>query len=111
VVAEYEAAPHGQKAAVLRREGLYQSQIREWTMARAALACDPAVPRRLHRARDASGGKEDPSRLLAEKPASDRELAQVTGGSVFSVASRPISAVISALAGGIPFGSERSIAS
>ena len=28
VVAEYQAAPHGQKAAVLRREGLYQSQIR-----------------------------------------------------------------------------------
>ena len=26
VVAEYEAAPHGEKAAVLRREGLYQSQ-------------------------------------------------------------------------------------
>jgi transposase-like protein len=34
VVAEYEAAPHGQKAAVLRREGLYQSQIRSWTGAR-----------------------------------------------------------------------------
>src|SRR5665647_3333554 len=30
VVAEYEAAPRGSKAAVLRREGLYQSQIREW---------------------------------------------------------------------------------
>jgi len=25
VVAEYEAAPHGEKSAVLRREGLYQS--------------------------------------------------------------------------------------
>ena len=37
VVAEYEAAPHGSKAAVLRREGLYQSQIREWTIARDAL--------------------------------------------------------------------------
>ena len=33
VVAEYEAAPHGEKSAVLRREGLYQSQIREWTAA------------------------------------------------------------------------------
>lgn len=30
VVAEYEAAPRGMKSAVLRREGLNQSQIREW---------------------------------------------------------------------------------
>jgi len=37
VVAEYEIAPHGSKAAVLRREGLYQSQIREWTRARDAV--------------------------------------------------------------------------
>lgn len=29
-VAEYRAAPHGEKSAVLRREGLHQSQIREW---------------------------------------------------------------------------------
>ena len=28
IVAEYEAAPHGEKSAVLRREGLYQSQAR-----------------------------------------------------------------------------------
>jgi len=34
VVAGYEAAPDGSKAGVLRREGLYQSQIREWTSAR-----------------------------------------------------------------------------
>src|SRR5664279_3349943 len=38
VIAEYAAAPHGQKSAVLRREGLYQSQIREWTDARDAVA-------------------------------------------------------------------------
>ena len=50
-VAEYEAAPHGQKAAVLRREGLFQSQIREWMAARDALGCGTPVPRRLHRAR------------------------------------------------------------
>ena len=37
VVAEYEAAPHGSKAAVLRREGLCQSQIRRWTVTRDAL--------------------------------------------------------------------------
>ena len=37
VVAEYAAAPHGEKAGVLRREGLYQSQVREWTDARDAV--------------------------------------------------------------------------
>jgi transposase len=31
---EYAAAPHGQKSALLRREGLYQSQLREWELAR-----------------------------------------------------------------------------
>src|SRR5665647_2114734 len=45
VVAEYEAAPRGSKAAVLRREGLYQSQIREWTIARDALTRGAAAPR------------------------------------------------------------------
>ncbi len=35
-VAEYEAAPHGQKNAVLRREGLYHSHIVEWAAARDA---------------------------------------------------------------------------
>jgi transposase len=36
VVAEYEAAPHGEKSAVLRREGLFHSHVREWTRARDA---------------------------------------------------------------------------
>jgi transposase len=36
VVAEYEAAPHGEKSAVLRREGLYHSHIKEWATARDA---------------------------------------------------------------------------
>ena len=36
VVAEYEAAPHGEKTGVLRREGLYQSQVREWRAERDA---------------------------------------------------------------------------
>jgi transposase-like protein len=33
IVAEYEAAPRGKKSVVLRREGLNQSQIREWGFA------------------------------------------------------------------------------
>jgi len=73
VVAEYEAAPHGSKAAVLRREGLYQSQIREWTSARDAVTRG-AAPRRPHRA--ATGGKDDPARLRAENQRLTRELAK-----------------------------------
>ena len=76
VVAEYEAAPHGQKAAVLRREGLYQSQIREWAAARDALGRGAPAPRRPHRARPASGRKDDPGRLRAENQRLTRELAR-----------------------------------
>ena len=74
VVAEYEAAPHGSKAAVLRREGLYQSQVREWASARDAVARGVAAPRRRHRA--ATGGKDDPARLRAENQRLTRELAK-----------------------------------
>src|SRR5450755_41152 len=50
VVAEYAAAPHGEKSAVLRREGLYQLQIREWTDARDAIARGlPPRPNSHHR--------------------------------------------------------------
>lgn len=38
VLAEYEAAPHGEKSAVLRREGIYQTQVAEWAQARDAAA-------------------------------------------------------------------------
>jgi transposase len=34
ILAEYEAAPDGEKGSVLRREGLYSSQITEWRLAR-----------------------------------------------------------------------------
>jgi transposase len=36
ILAEYEAAPGGEKGSVLRREGLYSSQITEWRQARDA---------------------------------------------------------------------------
>lgn len=45
VVAKYEAAPHGEKAGVLRQEGLYQSQVREWRAERDARAAG-LVPKR-----------------------------------------------------------------
>lgn len=74
VVAEYEAAPHGSKAAVLRREGLYQSQIRKWTEARDTLNRGASAPRRPHRA--SVGGRNDPGRLRAENQRLTRELAK-----------------------------------
>jgi transposase-like protein len=42
VVAEYEAVPHGEKSAVLRREGLFHSHMQEWARARNPVA--PAGP-------------------------------------------------------------------
>ena len=75
VVAEYEAAPRGEKGGVLRREGLYQSELREWMSARDAVAHGGGVPRRLHRAAAATGGKDDPGRLRAENQRLTRELA------------------------------------
>ncbi len=74
VVAEYEAAPHGQKAAVLRREGLYQSQVRRWTVTGDALAAEASAPRRRHRA--ATGGRDDLGRLRADNQRLTAELAK-----------------------------------
>ena len=73
VVAEYEAAPHGQKAAVLRREGLYQSQVRRWTEARVAVTRQATSPRRAHRV--TAGGKDEAARLRADNQRLTRELA------------------------------------
>jgi transposase len=36
ILAEYEAAPDSEKGSVLRREGLYSSQITEWRQAKDA---------------------------------------------------------------------------
>jgi transposase len=36
ILAEYEAAPNGEKGAILRREGLYSSHVIEWARARDA---------------------------------------------------------------------------
>jgi transposase len=74
VVAEYEAAPNGQKAAVLRREGLYQSHVQKWIAARDGLGGGGLAPRRAHRGTGA--GKDDPGRLRAENQRLTRELAK-----------------------------------
>lgn len=77
VVAEYEAAPRGEKAGVLRREGLYQSQVREWTAARDALARG-LVPKRNshHRSGRSTGSPREADRLRAENARLTRELAK-----------------------------------
>lgn len=38
IVAEYDAADHGERGVILRREGLYSSHITEWRKAAAALS-------------------------------------------------------------------------
>ena len=75
LVAEYEAAPHGQKSAVLRREGLYHSTVREWTQARDAVARQASRPTRRHDGSGRAGGTEDPGKLRAENARLTRELA------------------------------------
>jgi len=44
VVAEYEAAAHGEKSAVLRREGLFHSHVREWAGAGRVGVDGPRTP-------------------------------------------------------------------
>jgi transposase len=46
IVAEYDAAPAGEKGAVLRRERLYHSHIIEWRQAREAGALNALTDRR-----------------------------------------------------------------
>jgi transposase len=77
VVAEYAAAPHGEKSAVLRREGLYQSQIREWTDARDAIAQGlPPRPNSHHRSGKSAGSWQETDRLRTENARLTRELAK-----------------------------------
>ncbi len=73
VVAEYEAAPHGEKAAVLRREGLYQSQVREWRAERDARAAG-LVPRRGSHRSSGKSSTSETDRLRTENARLAREL-------------------------------------
>jgi transposase-like protein len=74
VVAAYDAAPDGQKGAVLRREGLYSSHIAEWRRARdsGALAGLDRV-----RGRPAADPRDAQiARLNKEKAQLEQELAK-----------------------------------
>ena len=45
MLAEYEAADHGERGAILRREGLYSSHITEWRKAAEAGATSALGPK------------------------------------------------------------------
>lgn len=76
VLAEYEAAPHGEKSAVLRREGIYQTQVAEWAKARdAAAAGAPYRRNRKPRSKESSSA-DRLVKLEAENKRMARQLAQ-----------------------------------
>ena len=73
VVAEYDAAPAGEKGAVLRREGLYSSHVIEWRRARDAGALAGSRPR----GRPAADPRDAQiARLQKEKAKLEQELAK-----------------------------------
>ena len=74
ILAAYEAAPDGEKGALLRREGLYSSHIVAWRRARDAGARAGLAAPRGHTRRDPQ--QEKIARLAAEKPQLEQELAK-----------------------------------
>lgn len=74
VLAAYEAAPDGEKGALLRREGLYSSHIVEWRRARDAGALAALAAPRGRRRRDPR--EAEIARLEAEKQQLEQELAK-----------------------------------
>jgi transposase-like protein len=74
VLAEYDAAPDGEKGALLRREGLYSSHVVDWRRARDAGALAAlAIPRGRKR-RDPQ--QERIASLEADKQRLEQELAK-----------------------------------
>jgi transposase len=74
IVAEYDAAPDGEKGAVLRREGLYSSHIIDWRRSRDAGALAGLKAPRGRKRRDPQA--EQIARLEAEKKRLEQELAK-----------------------------------
>lgn len=74
VLAAYDAAPDGEKGAVLRREGLYSSHITEWRKARDAGALAGLAAPRGRKRRDRQA--EQVARLQAENQRLEQELAK-----------------------------------
>ena len=74
IVAEYDAAPDGEKGAVLRREGLYSSHIVDWRKSRDVGALAGLKAPRGRRPRDSQA--EQIARLEVEKKRLEQELAK-----------------------------------
>jgi len=76
IVAEYESAPRGEKGAVLRREGLYHSHIKEWTAARDAGAVSGLGDARRSSAASKGSSRGEVERLRAQNQRLAAQLAQ-----------------------------------
>ena len=74
ILAAYDAAPDGEKGALLRREGLYSSHIDYWRRARDAGALQGLSAPRGRRRRDPQA--ERIARLEADKQRLEQELAK-----------------------------------
>ncbi|WUH89757.1 hypothetical protein OG900_06140 [Streptomyces sp. NBC_00433] len=86
IVAEYDAAPHSEKGAVLRRERLYHSRVKEWRAARDAGALEKLVDKRTSPARPkrpAAGAENERLRRQVERlekePARNKAALEVMG--------------------------------
>ena len=74
ILAAYDAAPDGEKGALLRREGLYSSHIVQWRRARDASALAGLAVSRGRRRREPQA--EQIARLEQEKRQLEQELAK-----------------------------------
>ncbi|EGX54902.1 hypothetical protein SZN_35587 [Streptomyces zinciresistens K42] len=69
IVAEYDAAPAGEKGAILRRERLYHSHIIEWRQAREAGALGALADRRTSAVRPKKAAEQAELERLRKKVA------------------------------------------
>ncbi len=67
IVAEYDAAPRNEKGAVLRRERLYHSHVKEWRAARDAGALENLIDRRTSPARAKKSAAEVENERLRQQ--------------------------------------------
>jgi transposase len=74
ILAAYDAAPDGEKGALLRREGLYSSHIVDWRRARDAGGLAALTAPHGRKRRDPQAAKI--ARLEADKQRLERELAK-----------------------------------
>jgi transposase len=74
ILTAYDAAPEGEKGALLRREGLYSSHIVAWRRARDAGALTGLAAPRGRKRRDPQAGRI--TRLEQEKRQLEQELAK-----------------------------------